>query len=417
MEKNVLNEVGKTMDIVFLGGVFEETELPTVMQKSRGPIQIAANSLQWNYIKGLDEANGRPVSIINAPFVGSYPKLYDDLFISSKYFSHTQGARDLTVGFINLFLIKHIIKAVALSAQLLKWAFTTTGDKKALIIYSLHSPFLFAGTVAKVFNKKIHVNIIVPDLPEFMSDKKKDGIVRRLFKFVDERLIYVLIRKADSFSLITEQMANRLLVRNRPFVVIEGMVNIEQQIYNKEKLSSDKKIILYTGTLDKRYGIDELLDAFELIRNKDYRLYICGDGDSRSEVIKRAIKDSRIKWFGFISHKEVLDLQKSATILINPRNDKGEYTKYSFPSKIMEYLLSGTPALIHKLPGIPEEYYQFLFTFDSCDPKAVADKICEVINLGDRYLEERGQQGRKFVLERKNNVIQSRMLFNLIFDK
>ena len=53
-------------------------------------------------------------------------------------------------------------------------------------------------------------------------------------------------------------------------------------------------------------------------------------------------------------------MQQQATLLVNPRKGHEEYTKYSFPSKTMEYMASGTPTIMYKLPGLPIEYEEYL---------------------------------------------------------
>ena len=63
----------------------------------------------------------------------------------------------------------------------------------------------------------------------------------------------------------------------------------------------------------------------------------------------------RIEFLGMLPRTDVLELQSKATILVNPRQPVGDFTKYSFPSKTIEYMASGTPLLMYKLPGIPEE--------------------------------------------------------------
>jgi hypothetical protein len=51
---------------------------------------------------------------------------------------------------------------------------------------------------------------------------------------------------------------------------------------------------------------------------------------------------------------------KSADILVNPRPNNEIYTRYSFPSKNIEYLLSGKVVLGYKLDGMPDCYKQFM---------------------------------------------------------
>ena len=63
---------------------------------------------------------------------------------------------------------------------------------------------------------------------------------------------------------------------------------------------------------------------------------------------------------GQVSLNEARALQKTADVLVNPRLNEGEYTKYSFPSKTMEYLSTGRPVVCYKLDGIPDEYDKHL---------------------------------------------------------
>ena len=99
------------------------------------------------------------------------------------------------------------------------------------------------------------------------------------------------------------------------------------------------------GGLTKKYGVIELLNAFERLQDENCRLVICGSGDAENDIIEASNRDRRIIFKGLLPRKEVLSLQKSSTILVNQRSNNEEYTKYSFPSKIMEYLSSGTPVV------------------------------------------------------------------------
>jgi glycosyltransferase involved in cell wall biosynthesis len=54
------------------------------------------------------------------------------------------------------------------------------------------------------------------------------------------------------------------------------------------------------------------------------------------------------------------DWIRKADVLVNPRQNDEAYTKYSFPSKNIEYLLSGNPVVAYMLDGVPEEYRKFM---------------------------------------------------------
>ena len=149
--------------------------------------------------------------------------------------------------------------------------------------------------------------------------------------------------------LFSKAMLDKLPISDKPRVVIEGIYQ-PKDIEKVEK--SIKTSILYTGQLQKRYGIYDLVEAFMLIPNRDYELWLCGKGSHEESLWleMQAKKDSRIKLLGMLKPEDVLILQKKAHLLVNPRHSNEEFTKYSFPSKTMEYLASGTPTLMCRLP-------------------------------------------------------------------
>jgi glycosyltransferase involved in cell wall biosynthesis len=404
------------MDILFIGGVFTEEQQDEVLQKNRGVVQFAANTLQWNLIKGLDECNIRPVNILNAVFVGSYPRYYTDYYIKSYKWSHKPGAQDTNIAFLNIFGAKHIWRGIALANQAIKWAHCDSNEKKVIVVYSMHTPFIYAAAMAKRANPDIHVCLVVPDLPEFMDLSSNRNYLFNMLKKFDRLIMNKYLKYVDSFVLLTRHMVEPIGVGSRPWIVMEGVVNpedLEEEDLQIEK-SIKEKVILYTGTLNKKYGIMNLLRAFSMIEDRDYRLWICGAGEAESDIKAMAVQDSRVKFFGQLKRKEVLRLQRMATVLINPRGAEEEFTKYSFPSKTMEYLLSGTPTIVKRLPGIPEEYFNYLFTIDGDSDRDMAEKIIEVCSMPKAKLLEFGRKAREFVLKEKNHINQSKRILELV---
>ena len=115
-----------------------------------------------------------------------------------------------------------------------------------------------------------------------------------------------------------------------------------------------------------------------------------------------------------LSKSEVRTLQKKATVLINPRHSADEYTKYSFPSKTMEYMASGTPTLMAHLASIPQEYESHLFFFDDESIEGMKNKIIEVCEKSQSELETFGKAASKFILEEKNEMKQAKKIVDMI---
>lgn len=154
--------------------------------------------------------------------------------------------------------------------------------------------------------------------------------------------------------------------------------------------------------------------TFNLLKNENYSLIICGRGDSEEYVKNMATKDRRIQYLGSIPHDEILQLQRTASLLVNPRTPEGIYTKYSFPSKTMEYLASGTPTLLYELPGIPKEYYHYCYSLNDQSITALAEKVDEVLSLSIEERTKLGEKAQQFILDTKNATIQCTKILELI---
>ena len=85
---------------------------------------------------------------------------------------------------------------------------------------------------------------------------------------------------------------------------------------------------------------------------------------------------------------------------------------YSFPSKTSEYMSTGRPVLTTKLPGIPEEYKQYLFFFPGDSINDICDGIIHLCSVDENTIEEKGSLGQKFVFEERNNLIQGKRMLS-----
>lgn len=397
------------MNVIFIAGLFPKELKNEIEANSKGVIQNAADALQWSLVKGFDYYF--ETKIINLPYINSFPKFYKKISVPSFKFEHRPGAKDINLGFINLPIVKHFIKYIKTKNELLKTIQNLDNDTK-IIIYSVHSPFLKAATDLKKRYPNIKICLIVTDLPQYMSHKA--SLIYKLLKYLDSIIINKAIKKIDSFVLLSDYMAEALNIPGeKPWVRIEGIFD-PINLNNSYRKTSETINILYTGTLASRNGIQNLLKSFSNISKPNYRLWICGEGDTKEEIIRQAKQDPRITFFGQISREKVLQLQKEATVLVNPRTSQGKFTKYSFPSKTMEYLASGTPCIIHRLMGIPNEYFEYCFVAEEETSNGLYDTIIRVCEMPKKELEAFGHKAQQFILQYKNPEYQCGKIFTLL---
>lgn len=391
------------MKVIYIGSFFSEDRHQEIKDRSNGFIDNAANNFQQALIYGLTH-HYPDIELITLPVIAAYPS-YNSINYKSSFVKNIHN-----IGFLNLPLIKHISKYLNLYNYLSKIKYE---EDTTIIIYAIHSPFLKAVFKLKKRNKKIKICLIAPDLPEFMSENK--NLFFLFLKKIDNLLINKYLTSIDSFVFLSDKMHEMFEMNSRPWARVEGI--FMEEIEKKENGANEIqniKVILYSGTLAKRYGIGNLLNAFKMITDSNYRLWICGSGDAQDDIIELAKLDSRVSFLGQLTRPEVLGLQEKATVLINPRTSEGEYTKYSFPSKTMEYLASGTPCILNKLEGIPEEYFKYCFIPDDETVRSLYEKIIYVCEINSASLKQFGQSAKTFILENKNPVKQCEKIFKLI---
>lgn len=366
-------------NIVFLGGMFPKCKEKEVFSNSIGHTQAAANELQWKLISGIEKNIGRPIRLFTGLFIGSYPKHYKKLVIHSNSFSHDGISDDYQVGFINLSIVKQFFYYVSYRKAIIR--FHSTFDKSTIVIgYSANMSQLL--TFVKRKNPNITTLLILPDLPIYTSLDSNNILLKLYKKYSNNKFLAdVKSGKIDYYVFLTNQMGEYLNIDRSRYTVIEGIAPNFSSI-NTSNCYKDEKIVLYTGTLARQYGIIELINEFFLL-DGNYRLIICGGGDDSNYVQEKCKMSDKITFKGLVPHEEVMSLQKRADVLVNPRRNDNQFTKYSFPSKLLEYLASGKPTVCYKLDGIPKEYDDVFF-YASPEQGGLARAIDNALNLSEQ---------------------------------
>ncbi len=404
------------LDILFLGRLLPREKEAEIKSKMKNGMVDAANALQWNIIDGLEANDCGKMKILNYLPVESFPRGYEEKKIEEFSFAHTDkyDCEDLNVGCTNLPIIKHFLNIIPFKSKVKKWAKKTGNTKKVVLLYTASSMYLKLAKFAKRINPEIETCCIIADIPEYATGNDLHGI-RLLYSNFRKEECASLYKHIDKFVLLTEQMAKRLEI-NSPFVVMEGIapelnVKVNNDLAEKYK---NEKYILYTGTLNYKFGIGELLDAFALLDDKEVRLMICGFGQAESRIKEEMKTNPGIIFLGKVDRSQVMALQRNATVLVNPRRNNEEYTKYSFPSKTMEYLASGVPLVAYKLDGIPDEYDSYINYVPDDSAESMAYVISRVLKMSDDERKQKGNIAKLFVTENKNNITQSKKILDFI---
>lgn len=388
------------MKYIFIGGLTPSDVYANDIENSKSPLQWAAEGFQQAFVDGLIESTNSNIDIITAPFFASWPNGHKNPYIRSREVGQ-KSSKVYGVGYLNLPIVKNIFKYFNIRSSLNERVQGINKKDVIVFIYSLN--LAYVASAVGLVKKGCKVGVIITDLPEYPADC---SVWYKLYlRYIEKTIIAFLLPRLSFYINLTDGIADAINIEKSKSIVLEGLYNdkYEENLSLQPKFKeSDKTIILYTGTLDERYGVVRLVEAFMSMLNSSVVLWICGGGNGESFVRDAALKNNNIQFLGYKSKKEIYDLQRSADLLINPRDNTGLYNKYSFPSKTMEYMASGTPVLMYRLDGVPAEYYSFLYTVNEQSEECLMDAILRIISLPAEERMRMGLAARQFIIDNKN---------------
>ncbi len=398
------------MKILFISGCYPPECYDELQKQSKVPLQNAPNTFQWAVINGLYE-NNCDFKVACVPFLPSYPIRYRKLFTPEGHIRYQGEIVGDYLKATTLLGFKKKSQSKAIYHYTKDWCEKNQKeDKLAIVVYTswyyLVSPIL---KLKKQYPQVVIVPIITDLIDDALNFSSNRTLSKRLMIAFEKRREKEIYKRVDKFILLSKAMEERIPEAKDRNITVEGIYSRQSEVgigTGIEIIKSNIRSILYTGSLHKFAGIMELIDSFMQIENDHYKLIICGSGECESYIEKMSKIDKRIVYKGVLSRQKVIELQHSSTLLINPRRPDNTITKYSFPSKTMEYLASGTPMIGYKLEGIPKDYYHYYYTIEDLSREGLANSIKRIMELPENDLKEKGAMARAFILNNKDSYHQ-----------
>ncbi len=397
------------MKILYIGTVSENNEYEKIMKQSRVKASVAPHTFETAFLKGFlqNGVSGRDLEILSFPMIASFPgsRL---LYWGSKKQKILNEYDASWIPAVNVQGLKMLSQSVSSKRLIKKWLKKNSHVKdKCIVIYSIYKPI--AQNIVKLCKKyDCRCFAFVPDLPKHMY-LGKSGLSAILADSYVKKAVAIQ-DKFDGYIYLTEAMIKEI-AEHKPALVVEGIA--DDNLAEADTVEKSEKIIMYAGAISKRYGFENLVRAFTML-DGDYELHIYGYGDFLSELEAYSLKDTRIKYMGRRPRAEILQKEREAALLVNVRNPDDEFTKYSFPSKTMEYMLSGTPLLTTRLPGIPEEYFDHCLSIKDNEVESIRCALEKFFALKNNEREQLGNSAKEFILYQKNQTVQAEKVLTFL---
>lgn len=397
------------MKILYISVLSSDKVINRIYEETGVNPGFAVQKFSRLLVKGLVENNADVVAFSNPPITRA---------ISTKLFISMGGETENGVSykyipFINFPMLKHICILLYSFFYVFFWGLKDRKNK-AVICDILSVSACMGALFATKINGLQSVSVVT-DIYGQMTGVKKSGITA-LISSLASCISNWYSTSFDKYILLTEQMNDIVNPKRRPYMVMEALCDNTFAINNIQKVEKDNpRVVMYAGGLYEKYGLKMLVDGF-IASKVDAKLVLYGDGSYVDELKEVCKNHPNVEYRGIAANEEIVEQELKATLLVNPRFTTEEFAKYSFPSKNMEYMVSGTPLLTTKLPGMPKEYYPYVYMFEEESVEGYAAVIRTVLSRSSDELSAMGRKAAEFVLKNKNNISQGARIVKFLCD-
>ena len=396
------------MNILYISALSSNELIGQLHSQSGKDPGFAVQKFNRLVVLGLTGNNSK-VTVLSAPPVGRHN--------SSKAFwckskESEEGITYHYLSFINFPGFRQVCLILGAFFRALFWCLSKPKAERVIVCDVLNAGLCASAILACMLTRTQIVGIMT-DMPGLMVRFETNQQMPLMTKMAT-KLMKWSFNSYNKFVFLTDAMkvVNK---NNNPYIIMEGLCGSEMALRRKVYKNDGIRNIMYAGGLHERYGLKKLTEAFMSIPGENLRLNLYGSGPFVEDLKNRYCKeDSRIIYKGVVGNAEVVEAELSSTLLVNPRPTDEEFTRYSFPSKNIEYMVSGTPLLTTKLPGMPSEYYPYVYLIEDETTEGYADAIKHAITLSDDDLHLKGHNAKSFILENKNSYEQAKRILRLI---
>ena len=373
------------MRYVYICGAIPEKVCDALRQS------VAGNKFSINMARAIDECCGGNLTFISTSSV--YKELLEtdnsEIWPGKKLLLAQRGKRFILT---ELKLRRSVMQLLSQIRE--------KHPGEALTVFVENSPFAVATAVIAL-KKKLNMSCysITIDTP-FAGEFRKTGLKGKINSWMFQKGQKAL-RKFDGLISFTEDVKKDLQV-DIPFCKF-AIGCKEEAIPEQLPELTQKKTAVYAGTLIYYNGIQELLRAFSML-GSEYQLHIYGYGPLEHEVRKAAEENENIYFHGRFNPEETAKILEKYELLINPRRIDSGIENFTFPSKLVDYILTGKSVLSSNFKTLPPAYREFVYILEDLQPGTIAQGVRRVFGDTTGERQSRGREGIRYI--KKNQTYQ-----------
>lgn len=395
------------MKLYYLGSVINPITMDQIVLHSRIKPSHAPVYFQFMALKGIKEYV-EDMEVHGIPPIKTFP--------GGCLFSWGPRREELIKGLhvtwlpaVNLQIIKHITIGISTFFSVLGWLLRNIGSRdKLLISYYIYLPYSIPSLVlCKLF--RCRSVVIITDSIDYSYQGYGKNFMKNILLRLARQLTNRIRNSFDSYIFLTKPMLEVFQIGSKKSIIMEGFSDGDSFKGLENIQKSKVRTIMYAGLLSEDFGVVKLVEAFMKLKG-DYCLWLFGAGECEAYLKKCERKDQRITFFGKVPREELLERECRAHLLISVKPSAMEHGRYAFPSKILEYMASGTPVLSTRVEGIPEEYFHYIYPIEDESEEGILSAIRQILEKSDEELTKKGQLAKAYALENKSYLVQGKRM-------
>ena len=243
----------------------------------------------------------------------------------------------------------------------------------AVLIYNFKIPQMMC---AKYASRRLGIPVILEyedDVFVDLGGHRESGFRARRH-FAGVRTVFNL---ASAATGVTPHLLTQLPT-SIPKLLLRGVVSAEIATAPKPPPASRKNWVVFSGTLFRSKGLEQLIEAWEMVGPTGWELHVAGDGELRERLRHMTAHNRSIVLDGLLNRAENAKLLCSAKVGINP-HDLSVTPGNVFAFKIVEYLAAGTHVITTPMGPLEPELETGITYIADNKPETIASALKQVI--------------------------------------
>lgn len=309
-------------------------------------------------------------------------------------------------GYLNL-LNKYLLFCLRSFLEIIKM-----NKEKKYTFFHIHTPpdflILIAIPLKLIYGSKIILDLhdMFPESVDSNLNVKGKSIIVYLAKMIEKFAVFFSDAVICTNSYDKQIVSSRNKINPDKIFTVMNVPNLKQfQIESSKKKDfgfDGKYIVLFEGTIWKRRGIQTVIDAVELLKDKiPVYFLIVGDGPYKEDLQKIVVEKNLTNFVELTGWVDLTTLSRYLSIsdicvipfLKTKVNDRG------VPNKLFEYTIHEKPVIASRLKGMSMTFSNEEILFcEAGDSKDFANKIL--------WSYENPENAKKMALSAKNRYLR-----------